>query len=71
MSQFEPTLLTQWLGEVQDYRVSQASAERIGQAARQLKLVEKILGDDTLFWTEPANIDTLLNTQSRAGADNE
>lgn len=65
------TALTEWLATYQGYQVNPETAARIGAVVKRFKEVESSLGTDTLFWTEPSVLDTVLAAQSPQGIKNE
>lgn len=57
----DPETLSNWLGVVQSYATSPEALHRIGASVAAFTKMEQTPDKDTLFWTEPANMDSLLN----------
>jgi len=52
--------LTRWLAKTQDYSTNEDALNRIAGSVDGLNTVLRELNDDTLFWTEPSNLDLVL-----------
>lgn len=71
MSSIDADALASWLTSVQNYPASPQALQRIGGSVTALNKVEQALDIDTLFWTEPANMDSVLAAKSLLRASDE
>lgn len=72
MSSISPDELAVWLRETQAYATSADGLHRIGGSVTGLNKALQALGTDSLFWTEPGNLDSLLNRGNQtSGAQDE
>ncbi len=71
MSAFSSAELAAWLRETQHYTAGADSLHRIGGSVAGVNKALKAVDTGSLFWTEPANLDTLFSTNASATGNHD
>jgi|GEM_PF-3163628 len=61
--------LAQWLADTQDYSTNEEALNRISGSVNGLNIVLRDLNKDTLFWTEPSNLELVLTKKTNGDSD--
>jgi hypothetical protein len=61
MSTFSMDDLAAWLQDTQGYETSRDALHRINGSVAGLNNALQVIDTDSLFWTEPSNLDSLFN----------
>ena len=67
----EPEAIGSWLEKVQRYSVTADTARRMSDVLAGVMRTEANVIQEPLFWTEPANLVSVMSARGGTGDDND